>query len=75
MNYTVKNANRKLSKSVQGSKQARRLRQVGFIGKDGQCVNGCFGNVSPGMYNELVHGTTGVKRDLGVEDVLDEDVR
>lgn len=70
----LKNENRKAGRASVGSgefRAARYKRRVGFIGKDGECVNGAFGKVQAGSYNELIVGTSGVPQDLGEQDLFD----
>lgn len=69
--FRLKNANRKAARADSGwqGTQARRMRQAGFIGKEGTCLNGAFGQVSAGKYNELVVGTTGGPRELKESDI------
>lgn len=73
--FKVKNANRKAAKERVGSKaynEARWRRKIGFVGKDGECLNGAFGNVRPLAYNELVIGTSGVQKDYDNSDLENE---
>lgn len=74
-NFKLKNERRKAGKaSVDGRafQQARYKRRIGFVGKDGESQNGCFGRVQPGSYNELVVGTSGTPKDLGLKDLYDD---